>query len=167
MVILPWVFTCRNRAKEVGDKAYFTCNYCRNAGECETMAHAIRLDDDDDGTPNFSLVGWPRSANQHSSSCNPPPTEHLVREFRQLCYDAVKDDPTKSIFIIYKESRAKVAKDLSEDDKKSLFVDLPSFDQIQSSLYRHRINFIPREPKTYVCISTVYTKIILLILELK
>ena len=50
-------------------------------------------DDENDGTPNFSLVAWPRTANQHSSSCNPPPTEHLVREFRKLCYDAVKEDP--------------------------------------------------------------------------
>ena len=40
---------------------------------------------------------------------------YVVREFRSLCYEAVKKDPTKSIFAIYKENRATLSKDMSED----------------------------------------------------
>ena len=150
LVIPPWVYTCRIRAKQVGHRAYFTCNACRNDGQHETSAQALRLDDDNDGTPNFSLVSWPRDANVHA--CDTPPTNHLVKEFRELCYTAVKNDPTKAILVIYKENRYKLCERENHDDdtKKSFFASLPTFHQISPALYRYRSNFIPRAPETYV-----------------
>ena len=141
---------CRIRAKEVGDKAYFTCNACRNDGQHETSAQAVRLEDDNDGTPNFSLLVWPRDANVHG--CYTPPTQHLVREFRELCYAAVKNDPTKAILSIYKENRSYLCQreNHNEDTKKAFFASLPNFHQISPALYRYRQDFIPPAPETYV-----------------
>ena len=119
LIIPPWVFTTRRRAKEVGDTIYFSCNFCRNDGGREAMAQAIRLEDDEDGIPNFSLSVWPRDANAHS--CNRPPTSHLVKEFREMCYAQVKKDPTKALLTICKENRGYIAnrENLDEDQKKA------------------------------------------------
>ena len=89
------------------------------------MAQAIRLEDDEDGIPNFSLSVWPRDANAHS--CNTPPTSHLVKEFREMCYAQVKKDPTKALLTIYKENRGYITnrEKLDEDQKKAFFADLP------------------------------------------
>ena len=164
LIIPPWVFTTRRRAKEVGDTNYFSCNFCKNEGEREATAQAVRLEDDEDGTPNFSLRAWPRDANAHS--CNTAPTAHLVKEFRELCYAAVKNDPTKSLLTIYKENRSNLSKreKLDDDQKKAFFADLPDFNQISPSLYRYRSNFIPRAPQTYVSKFLTYTFIISYIL---
>ena len=135
---------------EVGDTAYFSCNFCRNDRQGETTAQAIRVEDDDNGIPNFQLQGWPRDANVHT--CHTTGYSYLVKEFRELCYAAVKNDPTKSILTIYKESRATLSQDMSEDQRKVFFTQLPSYEQINSGLYKYRQNFIPRAPMTFVSI---------------
>ena len=66
LIIPPWVFTCRRKASEVGGIAYFSCNFCRNEGQGDTFAQALRVDDDDNGIPNYELQGWPRDANFHN-----------------------------------------------------------------------------------------------------
>ena len=63
LIIPPWVFTCRRKASEVGGIAYFSCNFCRNKGQGDTFAQALRVDDDDNGIPNYELQRWPRDAN--------------------------------------------------------------------------------------------------------
>ena len=134
---------------EVGGIAYFSCNFCRNEGQGDTFAQALRVDDDDNGIPNYELQRWPRDANFHN--CHTTGYTYLVKEFRELCYAAVKNDPTKSVLTIYKESRATLSRDMkSEDQKKVFFAELPSYEQINSGLYKYRQNFIPRAPMTFV-----------------
>ena len=100
LIVPPYVFKTRRRAKEVGDTHYFTCNYCANSDGNEAKATAIREEDSENGSPNFTLETWPLSAEAHS--CVPPNYQHLIRSFRQLCYEAVTNDPTKKAVRTFK-----------------------------------------------------------------
>ena len=98
------------------------------------------------------LVQWP---NDHD--CAPSATSYLARIFVERCYNAVEFDPTKSIFQIYKDVRADLGKDLTEDEKISFLCEIPRLHSIKVQLYKHRRNFIPKAPQKFV--SKIYYRL--------
>ena len=93
------------------EKFNFECISCAK-NDVKTYAKAIK--EENENGEYHELVQWP---NDHD--CAPSATSHLARIFTERCYNAVESDPTKSIFQIYKDVRAELGKDLTEDEKIS------------------------------------------------
>ena len=111
--------------------------------DVKTYAYAIKHENENG--EYHELVQWP---NDHD--CAPSATSYLARIFVERCYNAVEFDPTKSIFQIYKDVRADLGKDLTEDEKISFLCEIPRLHSIKVQLYKHRRNFIPKAPQTFV-----------------
>ena len=75
--------------------------------------------------------------------CDPAVSNHLVKEFKDKCYDAVSQDPAKSIPQIYKDIKEEICRDLADDDKKSFLDEIPELYSMRAQLYSHRKKFVP------------------------
>ena len=94
----------------------------------------------EDGIEELALESLP------IHECTPESTNHLIKQFSQMLYEGIGKDPTRPIPQLYEECREKLFDDLTVDQKKLLAADIPNFRSIQSGLYKHRQNFIPRAP---------------------
>ena len=142
LFIPPYLFRRKKKALNIGKKATFECVSCAK-NDVKTYAYAIKHENENG--EYHELVQWP---NDHD--CDPSATSHLARIFTEKCYNAVEIDPTKSIFQIYKDVRADLGKDLTEDEKISFLCEIPRLHAIKGQLYKHRRNFIPKAPQTFV-----------------
>ena len=142
LFIPPYLFRRKKKALNIGKKATFECVSCAK-NDVKTYAYAIKHENENG--EYHELVQWP---NDHD--CAPSATSYLARIFVERCYNAVEFDPTKSIFQIYKDVRADLGKDLTEDEKISFLCEIPRLHSIKVQLYKHRRNFIPKAPQNFV-----------------
>ena len=139
----PYHFKRKTKARDIGKKAIFECISCAK-NDVKNYAHAIKYDDLN-GEEYHELVHWP---NDHD--CAPSATSHLARIFTKRCYDAVETDPTKSVFLIYKDVRAEMGSDLTPEEKIAFLCEIPRLHSIKVALYNRRRKFIPTAPKDFV-----------------
>ena len=137
LIIPPFLFRRKSDAKSIGKVAYFACNTCEQL-DTQNTAFAMKYEDEN-GEPYYELIKAPI---EHA--CNPGVTHHLVKVFRDKCYDAVAKDPTRPISHLYKDIREKMCSDLTDDEKKSFLDEIPKLISISAGLYNHRRNFIPK-----------------------
>ena len=95
----------------------------------------------------FSHKSHKALPNHHE--CSPSSINGLIKKFSDCLYSAVKNDPTKPIPRIYEECREQISDGLCDDEKLVLFREIPNFRNIQSGLYKHRLQFIPQEPHSF------------------
>ena len=125
----PYHFKRKTKARDIGKKAIFECISCAK-NDVKNYAHAIKYDDLN-GEEYHELVHWP---NDHD--CAPSATSHLARIFTKKCYDAVETDPTKSVFLIYKDVRAEMGNDLTPEEKIAFLCEIPRLHSIKAALYK-------------------------------
>ena len=113
----------------------------------KNTAHAVKYENEN-GETCYELVHWPVD-----HDCAPSATSHLKNIFRDRCFTAVENDPTKSVFQIYKEIRTELGQHLEPDDKISFLCEIPKLHSIRVQLYNHRRNFIPKSPEDFVSFS--------------
>jgi hypothetical protein len=118
LIIPPYLFCRKTDARSIGSAAYFVCNTCGQL-DIQNTAHATKYEDEN-GEAYYELIKWPT---EHA--CNPGVTNHLVKDFRDKCYDAVAQDPTRPISHLYKDIREKMCSDLTDDEKKSFLDEIP------------------------------------------
>ena len=118
--------------------------------DVKNTAHAVKYEN---GETCYELVHWPVD-----HDCAPSATSHLKNIFRDRCFTAVENDPTKSVFQIYKEIRTELGQNLEPDDKISFLCEIPKLHSIRVQLYNHRRNFIPKSPEDFVSFYYVYDK---------
>jgi hypothetical protein len=106
--------------------------------DVKNYAHA-KYFEDKNGEAYYELIKWPI---EHA--CTPGVTNHLVKDFRGQCYDAVAQDPTKSISELYKDIKEEMCSSLTDDEKKCFLDEIPEFHSIKANLYIHRRKFIPK-----------------------
>ena len=94
--------------------------------------------EDKNGEAYYELIKWPTD-----HVCDPAVSNHLVKEFKDKCYDAVSQDPAKSIPQIYKDIKEEICRDLADDDKKSFLDEIPELYSMRAQLYSHRKKFVP------------------------
>ena len=82
--------------------------------------------------------------------CAPSPVQHLVKIFSERCYAAVEENPMREIGDIYKSIRLEMTANMTEDEMKLFFEDIPDKLSIAPQLYEHRRLFIPKEPENFV-----------------
>ena len=142
LTIPPYQFKRKTKARDIGKKAVFECISCAK-NDVKTYAYATKQEDE---TGEYhELIQWP---NDHD--CAPSATSHLARIFTERCYKAVESDPTKSIFQIYKDTRAELGKNLEPEEKTSFLYEIPRLHAIKGQLYKHRRKFIPSAPQNFV-----------------
>ena len=143
LILPPYHFKRKTKARDIGKKAIFECISCAK-NDVKNYAHAIKYDDLN-GEEYHELVHWP---NDHD--CAPSATSHLARIFTKRCYDAVETDPTKSVFLIYKDVRAEMGNDLTPEEKIAFLCEIPRLHSIKAALYKRRRKFIPTAPQDFV-----------------
>ena len=141
LIIPPNTFS---RKKEFKNVTSFICNECNSQEDCTTYAKAIIKGYDAEKKPIYELTEWPAH-----HECSPSPTQHTAKEFSKYLYDQVEADPLKSIPKIYEEAVLKFTKEMNADEKECFLSEIITFANIQGNLYRHRQNFIPKEPKEF------------------
>ena len=142
LVLPPYVFKKR---KEKNGRATFSCNSCQKEGH-NTYAHAIQSGEvTESGCKMYTLDRWP-----NSHECSPESTDHLIKKFLDSLYDVVGKNPTKPIPTIYEECRRKISEGLSDDEKDLLSLFIPKFTNVMSGLYKHRRQFVPQAPSSFV-----------------
>ena len=117
--------------------AYFVCNTCGQL-DIQNTAYATKYEDSN-GQAYYELTKWPI---EHA--CAPGVTNHLIKDFKDKCYDAVSQDPSKPIPQIYKDIKEEMFSSLTEDEKKCFLDEMPSIHSIKPQLYKHRSKFIPK-----------------------
>ena len=108
LIIGPYIFKQRKKAKGIGYSATFTCNGCEKL-KTFVKASALKNADNDDAN-DFELSAWP-SSNDHE--CVPSPVLPLKQKFIDTMYSRVKENPTQSIGSLYKDVRREFSKNLS------------------------------------------------------
>jgi hypothetical protein len=137
LIIPPYLFCRKTDARSVGSAAYFVCTTCGQL-DVQNTARATKYEDEN-GAAYYELTKWPI---EHA--CAPGGAYHLVKDFRDKCYDAVAQDPTKSISQLYKDIREEMCSSLTDDEKKSFLDEIPELNSIKPQLYNHRRKFIPK-----------------------
>ena len=137
LIIPPYLFCRKTDARTIGSAAYFVCNTCGQL-DIQNTAHATKYEDEN-GEAYYELIKWPT---EHA--CSPGVTNHLVKDFRDKCYDAVAQDPTRPISHIYKDIREEMCSSLTDDEKKSFLDEIPEFHSLKPNLYIHRRKFIQK-----------------------
>ena len=137
LIIPPFIYKRKSDARMIGTTAYFSCNTCEQL-DVQNTARAIKYEDKN-GEAYYELLKWPI---EHA--CKPGVTHHLVKDFRDKCYDAVSQDPTRSISQLYKDIREEMCSNLTDDEKKSFLEEMPELHSIKSQLYNHRKKFITK-----------------------
>ena len=147
LVIHPYVFK-RKRDAPGGKEgnAIFTCIECEAIG-AKTSATAYKSDG------GYKLVKWPQD---DAHECSPSSTDHLIKQFRNACYEGVSKNPTEPIKNIYERTRTEFVEKLTTEEIKVFLQDIPRYLNIQAALHRHRREFIPRAPQDMVNIQSCH-----------
>ena len=147
LLVPPYEFK-RKVDKKVGSTSVFTCKSCEALGSRSVSAGAVKTSETEDGKPEYELVRVPEN-----HKCIRTTTSHLKGKFIKALYDAVAKNPLKSVGKIYEDVREEFGGKMSEDDKITFLMDIPSFKSVNANLYRHRQNFIPKAPLNFVSVS--------------
>ena len=91
LVIPPYLFCRKTNAREIGGLSLFTCNTCMRL-DVKNYAHC-KYFEDKNGEAYYELIKWPTD-----HVCDPAVSNHLVKEFKDKCYDAVSENPGKTSF---------------------------------------------------------------------
>jgi hypothetical protein len=138
--VAPYIFRKKkDTKKKSGGLILFCCCRCESLG-VNTLAHARKYLGENG--PSFCLETF-----DFDHKCAPSSVQDLVFRFIQRLYQAVEDDPLKSMNAIYEETRSEFTRPLDQDSQIIFLQDIPSLVAISANLYRKRREFIPREPK--------------------
>lgn len=78
----------------------------------------------------------------------------MVKNFRDGLEEDTSNDPTQPFPALYQRVRAKYTQKLSYDHKLLFLAQIPSYDSIQTNLYRIRRKFIPAAPSCQADLDT-------------
>ena len=109
---------------------------------------AWRQKNDDDPENDEYILDVDTVPSLEENECFSTGIEEMVRKFRSELEVQVKNDPTQPFPTLYQTVRASFTRSLSYDLKILFLAQIPSFDVIQTSLYRIRRTFIPPAPVT-------------------
>ena len=140
----PYVFKKR---KEKGSRITFTCNGCQKHKHV-VSAHAwverseIDVEDDiytldEDSFPDSSF-----------HVCLSTGVEDLVKRFRKDLEASARKEPLQPFPALYQSVRRQYTTHLSYDMKILFLAQIPSYDTVQTNLYRIRREFTPPAPST-------------------
>ena len=145
-------FTFKKR-REKGNRLTFSCNGCEKFSHyLPVMAWRERVDSDPEHDEYVLDVDTLPSNDDHL--CATSGIEDLVVQFREQLHLEARSDPTQPFPTLYQSVRSRFTKKLSYDHKILFLAQIPSYDSIQTSLYRIRREFIPAAPTTQAELDT-------------
>ena len=110
------------------------------------MAWREQHDDDPENDEYILDVDTLPSLEEHV--CCSTGIEDMVQQFRSELELQAQKDPTQPFPTLYKTVRASFTRSLPYDLKLLFLAQIPSYDAVQTSLYRIRRSFIPAAPIT-------------------
>ena len=139
-------FTFKKRREKAG-RVTFTCNGCQKFNKyLPVVAWHEQHDDDPENYEYILDVDTLPSLEEHV--CCSTGIEDMVQKFRSELELQAQKDPTQPFPTLYQTVRASFTRSLTYDLKLLFLAQIPSYDTVQTSLYRIRRSFIPAAPVT-------------------
>ena len=146
----PYTFKKR---REKGNRVTFSCNGCQKFQHYLPLV-AVREQLDNNPENDIFTLDIDTLPGHGEHVCASSGIEDLVRKFKQQVEELVRLDPTQPMPALYLSVRSTFTKKLSYDAKNLFLSEIPSYDSLQSSMYRIRREFIPAAPSTQAELDT-------------
>ena len=147
----PYTFKKR---KEKAGRVIFSCNACQKFGHYLPVC-AIRDIVDDDPENDVYTLDFDTLPSAEEHRCGNSGVESQVKQFRKDLEAEIRSNPLQPYPALYLSVRSKFTQSLPNPDAKNLFLsDIPSYDSIQSTMYRIRREYIPAAPKSQAELDT-------------
>ena len=139
-------FTFKKR-REKANRVVFSCNGCEKFSHyLPVFAYRTEVDMDPENDIYSLDVDTLPALSDHV--CCTSGIEDLVTQFRKELEEGAAHDPTQPFPTLYKSTRSKFTQNLNYDHKLLFLAQIPSYDSVQTSLYRIRRKFVPAAPST-------------------
>ena len=133
------------RGGEKNNRVTFSCNGCEKFSHyLPVFAFRTEVDSDPENDEYSLDIESLPSFREHL--CGTTGIEDLVKAFREELEDEAAKDPTQPFPTLYKNIRSKFTIQLTYDHKLLFLAQIPSYNSIQTNLYRIRRKFIPAAP---------------------
>ena len=145
-------FTFKKR-RQKGNRVVFSCNGCEKYSlYLPVMAWHERVDEDPEHDEYVLDLETLPTIDQHL--CATSGIEDLVVQFKDKLHLEARSDPTQPFPALYQTVRSTFTSKLSYDHKVLFLAQIPSYDTMQTSLYRIRREFIPAAPNSQAELDT-------------
>ena len=140
----PFIFKKR---REKANRVVFSCNGCEKFSHyLPVFAYRTEVDMDPENDIYSLDIDTLLATTDHV--CCTTGIEDLVKQFRKELEEGAANDPTQPFPSLYKSTRSKFTQSLNYDHKLLFLAQIPSYDSVQTSLYRIRRKFVPAAPST-------------------
>ena len=138
----PYTFKKR---REKANRVTFSCNGCEKFSHyLPVFAWRERIDSDPEND-QYTLDAESLPSYQ-DHLCGTTGIEDIVKNFRDELEEEAANDPTQPFPTLYQTVRSRFTQKLSYDHKLLFLAQIPSYDSVQTNLYRIRRKFIPAAP---------------------